>query len=919
WSLSEDEEISDLIADWLVKVVQDLRSTTVTTAHLYRSSLDRNISSQSIDFFEKHGDVSNYRLGEDYENTDEKITIEKQGYDETLESHKLKLNNYGERYLIVIESENDPNLIQSQNVDLSNESDDINLSNVIFHVLYPSNILDHKDTKSSFIKNEYETNGSDLKEKLYFYGPGKDKGEELSGQAKAVQSVALATSIAYSYSAPMIYLSTGLSMSCTRKAFDLEFFTGLSNVGTLFDQLSGESYKDRASSITSLMLNILVEDAPECALITIKSKIFKAALAAYNPVIALLYTAYKKADAVSSIALFTNQFEGYSEKFMVGFENYQESTIGINPSNQVMPLVAGRFDGSYLSTSKLQALDLPVNGEAYIGSCTPGDNNTCTVWNYLGSEDSSTTIEFEVECRSHPERNDEQVPCHSVQVRDLGTVNEEVLGTFRPKTSNDSAITFELDLKGRKEHQLQFRSIDSGRAEHVENVYLQIFPIWLNCRNLGFDEDGYSTYINELDDSEWEAHCSNNLLHDGSGESEYALTRFDSDTGEKLLEVSFINGIDQGIAVVYEYLTEVDRVTEVAHDGFIFDSNLALSVRHPDEPRELLADSRNDGELRVYYKSGNLLAEMTYENGLKEGSDIGYFESGQISDQANYVNGLRQGAFVIFYENGNAQEVSNYLDDRLHGKLFSYDEDGNLLFEHIYKNGEKDGEQIHYWENGNIKTVIHFVDGVKHGLQENYYSNGVKESSEPYVDGELHGVSYRYIESGTLLTETTWVAGVKNGPDIKYYANGQIEDFKTNVDGKFEGEARSYYYSGDLERLFHYSEGKLHGQETGYFQSGEISAQQYWEEGSRIGIQKLFYIDGTVKRIQDWTEEKYLKRLTLYYPNGYIEKHTERSSKDVVTIDYHCGWDNPLSEAIDYLGYSYSNQEGYTYGCSGDT
>lgn len=95
------------------------------------------------------------------------------------------------------------------------------------------------------------------------------------------------------------------------------------------------------------------------------------------------------------------------------------------------------------------------------------------------------------------------------------------------------------------------------------------------------------------------------------------------------------------------------------------------------------------GVFKTYFSNGNLLAEVSYKNGMLDG---------------------RCG---VYYLNGFLHNEKFFKDGRLHGIFRAWDESGSLFFEIAYEND------------------------VQHGSDKSYRKNGVVESEDIYERGTL--------------------------------------------------------------------------------------------------------------------------------------------------------------------------------------
>ena len=94
-------------------------------------------------------------------------------------------------------------------------------------------------------------------------------------------------------------------------------------------------------------------------------------------------------------------------------------------------------------------------------------------------------------------------------------------------------------------------------------------------------------------------------------------------------------------------------------------------------------DGKRDGSCRHWYKNGQLMNEGFYKNGKMTGYWMSYYSNGQIQNHGNYkytesgVYSRKDGVWKYYYDNGQIQSESIIKDGV--EELKFYDKEGNLL------------------------------------------------------------------------------------------------------------------------------------------------------------------------------------------------------------------------------------------------
>jgi len=105
--------------------------------------------------------------------------------------------------------------------------------------------------------------------------------------------------------------------------------------------------------------------------------------------------------------------------------------------------------------------------------------------------------------------------------------------------------------------------------------------------------------------------------------------------------------------------------------SILFLSGLAYSQEVPE-----------DGIIKKYFDSGQLMSEFTYENGLRDGVARLYYRNGHIRAEINFKNDKEDGISKEYYYNGNVMFEFNMKNGKLI-KQTSYEEDGKLIPQYI--------------------------------------------------------------------------------------------------------------------------------------------------------------------------------------------------------------------------------------------
>ena len=96
-----------------------------------------------------------------------------------------------------------------------------------------------------------------------------------------------------------------------------------------------------------------------------------------------------------------------------------------------------------------------------------------------------------------------------------------------------------------------------------------------------------------------------------------------------------------------------------------------------------------------YWDNGQVLSQIHYLDGKRDGSCRHWYKNGQLMNEGFYKNGKMIGPFMSYYENGKIQNHGNY----------KYTESG------VYS--RKDGVWKYYYDTGQIQSESIIKDGVE--------------------------------------------------------------------------------------------------------------------------------------------------------------------------------------------------------------
>lgn len=124
----------------------------------------------------------------------------------------------------------------------------------------------------------------------------------------------------------------------------------------------------------------------------------------------------------------------------------------------------------------------------------------------------------------------------------------------------------------------------------------------------------------------------------------------------------------------------------------------------------------------VYYKG-----DVPYT-----GNYIAKFDNGEPRIEMNLLNGLKEGEVKVYFETGELNEIRFYKNNVMDGTWLTYNENKVKVAEAHYRNGKKDGKWYIWDDNGKVIYELEYSAGEKTGTWKNYDKDGKVVSERNY-------------------------------------------------------------------------------------------------------------------------------------------------------------------------------------------
>lgn len=125
------------------------------------------------------------------------------------------------------------------------------------------------------------------------------------------------------------------------------------------------------------------------------------------------------------------------------------------------------------------------------------------------------------------------------------------------------------------------------------------------------------------------------------------------------------------------------------------------------------------GRSLQYDFKGNLYSLQRYnKEGHLHGKQEFFYATGVLKTLMNYSNGLLDGELKLYYPSGQVKREQHLQQGKLHGKEFVWSEDGKINIESEFKRNLPTGKTITWYPNGQMaKEVVFYDDPLNFSLQ----------------------------------------------------------------------------------------------------------------------------------------------------------------------------------------------------------
>lgn len=338
------------------------------------------------------------------------------------------------------------------------------------------------------------------------------------------------------------------------------------------------------------------------------------------------------------------------------------------------------------------------------------------------------------------------------------------------------------------------------------------------------------------------------------------------------------------------------------------------------------------GILASYYPNGNIMQLLTTFNGSARGIYCEWHDNGQLSLKGRVVGGkpilgevaqdeyLFDGTCYAWNQHGEIVAQIEYDGGKRNGDYITYHAPNKLWYKATYKDGKLEGNLSEYTSEGYLLRDEWYKNDLLHGSSKRYHSNGRLQGKETYTMGSLKSAHYWCFEGKSYTPKVENFEGVQIGFEhteparLMQIKRGRVEGkvYEFNAFGELAAEYQLHqdykegisidYYTKKmptqqgLTQLTLALRGKIlfepHFWKERYYddldwdlvRKSHGSAPHFclmWSAGLIQGKSITWYPNGVIKAEREIIEEASHGQFNTYYVNGDL-RSTERYDRGVL-------------------------------------
>lgn len=262
---------------------------------------------------------------------------------------------------------------------------------------------------------------------------------------------------------------------------------------------------------------------------------------------------------------------------------------------------------------------------------------------------------------------------------------------------------------------------------------------------------------------------------------------------------------------------------------------------------------RLDGDLRLFYPSGQVKLFAHFNDGKREGKSVAYHQDGVIAEEMSFKNDKLEGEVVRYYPKGGKAAVIPYKDGVPHGTALEWNEGGSLKISRHFENGSlnSDGKKpavVVYGEGHAFQEVQDFRMGEPIGTHVKYHPNGKEAYKVSFKEGKKEGKEQFFGSDGKLIGEGEYRNGTPIGKHFRNHENGKPAFLSVfDNEGEVTGPIQEWNDQGQKTSEYSLKNDRLDGSFKQWYDNGNLKTDSFYVNGEFEGSQKEFFSSGKLK------------------------------------------------------------------------
>lgn len=181
-------------------------------------------------------------------------------------------------------------------------------------------------------------------------------------------------------------------------------------------------------------------------------------------------------------------------------------------------------------------------------------------------------------------------------------------------------------------------------------------------------------------------------------------------------------------------------------------------------------NDKSQGAVAVYWPNGKV---RSVHPARGRGTEVQFHDNGEVAAVAMVVDGTRQGLARFFDRSGVLLGQVRYADGLKDGDEIRFGRAGERVGLYPFRRGAPVGIARTWYRDGSPQSEFHHDPTLPAGTEMQYHKNGQMRLYVPLRFGKRHGTATVYDDRGLKWAEVPWVQGAREGDELRFDAKGK--------------------------------------------------------------------------------------------------------------------------------------------------